>query len=489
VKEPGLLKADWGRPKLWWEWLEGPQDPLDWKSGLASAAKSAAGDFMGQFWDDEKCTLPIKLDNPLSKYWAEDGQAGYDLEQQQASAWPRRGTYRRDKADEKIYTDWDQEKWLAEHSLRRSTQKGFPRALTPRGLENATPRFEDRFTEDEAATLDPRLPRPASLPDLGKYPPSQQEAMFKDARMEAFDGNVDALGLKSTGNAMLGMDLLDMKAYKRLMQAEPEWVDKFLQGKVSQQQHPVGYGIDEKTFQILKEPQHPLIHHTPPPWTPAKVLKEFPTFEKTWNERMKRALDAAANMSRFSGHSAREAQDELDQTWQQLSKKPDNSAKGLIRQAEAEAEVERGAEPPVVTASEESEVRMNAMSTATAADVARVAEDPLERVAASATGIVKGADPSIPEAEKMDFQDTGSSSQRGPAKTGSNIAPQRSVSSSNQAQDAYTSIGGFSNVDPVADPIKTSMLPCGVAQLVAFQQLGQASQQRWKLRRIAGSFL
>ena len=25
VQEPGLLKADWGRPKLWWEWLEGPQ--------------------------------------------------------------------------------------------------------------------------------------------------------------------------------------------------------------------------------------------------------------------------------------------------------------------------------------------------------------------------------------------------------------------------------------------------------------------------------
>lgn len=24
VKEPGLLKGDWGRPKLWFEWLEGP---------------------------------------------------------------------------------------------------------------------------------------------------------------------------------------------------------------------------------------------------------------------------------------------------------------------------------------------------------------------------------------------------------------------------------------------------------------------------------
>ena len=24
MKEPGLLKGDWGRPKLWFEWLEGP---------------------------------------------------------------------------------------------------------------------------------------------------------------------------------------------------------------------------------------------------------------------------------------------------------------------------------------------------------------------------------------------------------------------------------------------------------------------------------
>lgn len=215
VKEPGLLKADWGRPKLWWEWLEGPylgasskkvllerlkwismiwdfsglvripnvgriswklstwhirQDPLDWKSGLASAAKSAAGDFMGQFWDDEKwldrgniqdrndcdeCCQTLKLitqkinlgqsspiiSNPrkaCSGHWGvhslsswtihfpntglrmvkqvtwssifETGwnlpsggptvgwleqHRGYDLEQQQASAWPRRGTYRR----------------------------------------------------------------------------------------------------------------------------------------------------------------------------------------------------------------------------------------------------------------------------------------------------------------------------------------------------------------------------------------------------------
>lgn len=29
-------------------------DPLDWKSGLASAAASAAGDFLGQFWDNDK---------------------------------------------------------------------------------------------------------------------------------------------------------------------------------------------------------------------------------------------------------------------------------------------------------------------------------------------------------------------------------------------------------------------------------------------------
>eukprot|EP00438_Fugacium_kawagutii_P017448 Skav208478 [mRNA] locus=scaffold1104:373555:391651:- [translate_table: standard] len=77
----------------------------------------------------------------------------------------------------------------------------------------------------------------------------------------------------------------------------------------------------------------------------------------------KKALDAAANMSRFSGSAAREAQDELDRTWQQLSKKPDNSPRGLILRAEAEADAEKGAsvmfraEPPAVTPSEEAVVQ------------------------------------------------------------------------------------------------------------------------------------
>ncbi|CAK9104059.1 unnamed protein product [Durusdinium trenchii] len=445
VKEPGLLKADWGRPKLWWEWLEGPQDPLDWTSGLKSAAASAAGDFMGQFWDDDKCTLPIKLSSPTSKYWAEDGQAGFDLEQPGAP-WPRRGTFRRKKADQKAYTDWEQEKWLAEHTLRRSTQKGFPRAFTPRGLENATPRFEDRFAEDEPATLDPRLPRPASLPDLRKYPVSQQEAMWKDARMEAFDGNVDALGLKSMGADLMGIDMLDMKAYKRLMQAEPQWVEQFLKGKVSQEQHPVGYGIDEKTFEFVKEPKHPLVEPTPPPWYPSNVLKQFPTFEDVWKRRMKRAMDAAANMSRFSGSSAREAQDDLDHTWQQLSNPPDNSPRGLIKRAEAEAEAERGAEPPPVTAGQEAKVRMEAMSSANAADVERVADDPAERTAARETVLQKGADTTAPAAETMDSK----GSQGGKDWNSSQVQAEK------PAEDAYTSISGPSKVDPVADPLTMS---------------------------------
>lgn len=140
------------------------QDPLDWKSGLASAAKSAAGDFMGQFWDDEKwldrgniqdrndcdeCCPTLKLithkrsilddhlqSSPILERlvrvtevytphqagqstfqilgwgWSSrspgwnlpsggptvgrlEQHRGYDLEQQQSSPWPRRGTYRR----------------------------------------------------------------------------------------------------------------------------------------------------------------------------------------------------------------------------------------------------------------------------------------------------------------------------------------------------------------------------------------------------------
>eukprot|EP00913_Durusdinium_trenchii_P001190 g1094.t1 len=219
------------------------------------------------------------------------------------------------------------------------------------------------------------------------------------------------------------------------MQAEPQWVEQFLKGRVSQEQHPVGYGIDdswkqfparrtleesdlsplgfdasfvlcvgpeEKTFEFVKEPKHPLVEPTPPPWYPSNVLKQFPTFEDVWKRRMKRAMDAAANMSRFSGSSAREAQDDLDHTWQQLSNPPDNSPRGLIKRAEAEAEAERGAEPPPVTAGQEAKVRMEAMSSANAADVERVADDPAERTAARETVLQKGADTTAPAAETMD---------------------------------------------------------------------------------------
>ncbi|CAE7306143.1 unnamed protein product [Symbiodinium natans] len=154
VKEPGLLNADWGRPKLWWEWLEGPPDLMDWKSGLKSAAKSTAGDFMSQFFDSDKCTLPIKLDTPISKYWQESGQAGFCVK-------------------------------VVEGRIE------FPvPARTIRAV-----RFAFRFSEDEPATLDPRLPRPAGLPDLNKYTESQREDMYEDARMKAFDGNSGALGV------------------------------------------------------------------------------------------------------------------------------------------------------------------------------------------------------------------------------------------------------------------------------------------------------
>ncbi|CAE7362020.1 unnamed protein product [Symbiodinium pilosum] len=457
VKEPGLLKADWGRPKLWWEWLEGPPDPLDWKSGLKSAVKSMAGDFLSNFFDNDKCTLPIGLDTPISKYWKESGQAGYDLEQPGAP-WPRRGTFRREKADQKVYADWDQEKWLAEHTLRRPTMKGFPKAFTPHGLERATPRFEDRFAEDEPGTLDPRLPRPAGLPDLNKYTESQREEMF-----HAFDGNSGALGVgDDMMTKMLGGDMAEMKAYKRLMKVEPQWLNNFLEGKVSAKEHPVGYGIDEKTFQTEKEPEHPVWEPTPPPWHPRDMLKKIPSFEKIWNERMERALRAAANMSRFSGRAAREAQDDLDHQWQHLSKPLDKSARGLLKRAEAEAEAERASEPPLVTAADEAEVRMNALASANAADTSGPADDPHEQFAAVPASKAKGADTEIPQEQKVDAKEA--SARPAQSTAGASAGNQKlslptrgSAASSKKkdynalsSEDAYTSIAGRSKVDPVA---------------------------------------
>ncbi|CAE7248009.1 DRC3 [Symbiodinium sp. CCMP2456] len=397
VREPGLLNADWGRPKLWWEWLEKPN--LAALIAVA-AAKSMVGDFVGSFFDDEKrpvfmmCTLPIKLDSPISEYWKEAGQAGFDLESPQAP-WPRRGTFRRAKADQKVYATWDQEKWVDEHTLRRPTIKGFPKALTPAGLERATPRFEDRFEDVNTG-----------LPDLNEYVESQREEMFEEARMKAFDGNSGALGsIADTLSKSRNDEILALRGYKRLMKAEPEWLDKFLEGDVEKQDAPVGYGVDEQTFEMVKEPKHPVWEPTPPPWHPGDILKKIPSFEKIWDERMKQALGAAAKFSRFSGRAAREAQDDLDHQWQDLSKPPDNSMRGLLKRAEAEAEAERAADPPIVTAADEAEVRMNAMASANAADTEGAADDPGEQLAAVPASSSKGANTEIPEAQKMDAKE------------------------------------------------------------------------------------
>merc|ERR1712079_880336 len=57
---------------------------------------------------------------------------------------------------------WPQQRWLRDHSLRRQTLKGYPRVLTPKGLEYATPRLGRFEEQNEPATLDPYLPRPSA---------------------------------------------------------------------------------------------------------------------------------------------------------------------------------------------------------------------------------------------------------------------------------------------------------------------------------------
>ncbi|OLP99794.1 hypothetical protein AK812_SmicGene17581 [Symbiodinium microadriaticum] len=497
VREPGLLNADWGRPKLWWEWLEQPAGAVgDWKSGLKAAAKSMVGDFVGSFFDDEKCTLPIKLDSPISEYWKEAGQAGFDLESPQAP-WPRRGTFRRKKADQKVYATWDQEKWVDEHTLRRPTIKGFPKALTPAGLERATPRFEDRFEEDEPATLDPRLPRPAGLPDLNEYVESQREEMFEEARMKAFDGNSGALGsIADSLSKSRNDEILALRGYKRLMKAEPEWLDKFLEGDVEKQDAPVGYGVDEQTFEMVKEPKHPVWEPTPPPWHPGDILKKIPSFEKIWNERMKQALGAAANFSRFSGRAAREAQDDLDHQWQDLSKPPDNSTRGLLKRAEAEAEAERAADPPIVTAADEAEVRMNAMASANVADTEGAADDPSEQFAAVPASPSKGANTEIPEAQKIDAKEaslprsTTGVTNDGTSHNKSSVRRRGSAASSKKdynalsSEDAYTSINGSPKVDPVT--MKASSV---AAEMLFATGLLTVPRQAWSCNSAMSSFL
>merc|ERR1712194_947678 len=113
----------------------------------------------------------------------------------------------------KSHRDADAQAWIAANSYRRQTLPGRPRVLTTDGLRNLAPR-RGRF-EPLAVTLDPVLPRPSLWPRR-TLEPYEVPGPLRRISAELADPH-----------------RLHLKALKRLMDTQPDWLHHALAGGFS----------------------------------------------------------------------------------------------------------------------------------------------------------------------------------------------------------------------------------------------------------------
>lgn len=196
-----------GKPKHWWKWLELPESDNRPPKRRRFLRREAG------------CPKPVDLKHPAG-----------DWESEYESADPFKKPFDPLKPPK---LTWKQEVWTREHSLRRPTVPGYPYVLTPAGMRNAVPRLPRFAEENEAATIDPHLPRPAPKlnPDAVPYR-NPEKAVFR-----VYDGKQEGGGiLKNIGKAiaakLVGGTKLEFLAFWKLIQAEPDWVKRYLRGQI-----------------------------------------------------------------------------------------------------------------------------------------------------------------------------------------------------------------------------------------------------------------
>lgn len=301
-------------------------------SGLKAAASDSMKDMLGTY--GQSCRKPVHIPEPASEYWAEDGQTGFDPNSSDAPP-PEVTTPKYTKLTP-APVDFDQEVWLRRNSFRRPTLKGFPRALSPDGLENATPRLNDRFEENEPATLDPQLPRPARPKDL-RWEWNKEQA-YRESTLQAFDGNYE-------GGLFTEMKDKEMRKH----------YDKQL-GKIAENRANAAKNLQNG------EPPRPKMVPDPPHWDASQVPSD--DFDAMFNKRMDTVWKTAGGMTRTHGAHARESLDNLEDYWKEIS----SPAKPLLQQVQEKvASLEQASKPSVA---QEMAVRSEAMKDSAAADIA-----------------------------------------------------------------------------------------------------------------------
>lgn len=270
----------------WWKWLELPEGAGGKRAKIPKPKGPAAG-------QEEGCPEPVTIERPAGQWLEETLDPGKP---------PK--------------LSWPQEQWMRENSLRRPTLPGFPHVLTRGGIRNATPRLPRFAKENEPATIDPRLPRPAPMVDPSRVPRgSEQDAVFR-----AYDGKQDGGGFLK---ASVGEKTLEFKAFRKLLDVEPDWMSRFMSGKIveddlnagpvpmaakpgSQSAALAGPGASGASAKAEDEVWHP-----PPP----------PDFAAEHRDRWRgfwRALEGELRWDQ-EGQPAREAGKQMTRRWHELN--------------------------------------------------------------------------------------------------------------------------------------------------------------------------
>merc|ERR1712039_579279 len=149
--------------------------------------------------------------------------------------------------------------------MRRQTLKGFPHVLTPDGRKELTPRLGRFEEENEPGTLDPRLPRPAPMPDRRRIFMGQEKNYEP---IEAWEGKppggLMAAAKDAAMDSLVGFNYYEAKAGMRLFKEEPDWIMRYQRGEINQdgsvnEMGPTQPPPNDDTMNV---------EHLKPPWKP-----------------------------------------------------------------------------------------------------------------------------------------------------------------------------------------------------------------------------
>ncbi|CAK0827141.1 unnamed protein product [Prorocentrum cordatum] len=371
---PGLLKEPDGKPNLWWQWLEKPKGG-DLGASLLDAAKSeakAAAALPTGDPEQTECPKGIELKDPVVEHWGkptklaeegkrvdeelehpavDDAEGGVGKGMSQgaggsAGSGARGGEKMFDPSSPPAVTS-EQDAWLRANTFRRQTLPGYPRPLLPDGLRGATPRLSRFDATNQPATMDPRLLDPPLPPNKRLYSPDK---IRKKMTLKIYDGKLKGGLMKMLGEKLqeetTGGTTLEYRALARVLQSEPDFFKRYLNGEIFNLLHGDLYGEPVPTVNPTSPDAHAPAESSaataePAVWVPPRR----PSFEEGYRANWDRFWSQLGHDVHANGEpdSARGTAASLRRVWQQPTSPPSHGPAGLIRGIAREIGAAQGA--------------------------------------------------------------------------------------------------------------------------------------------------